>query len=83
MLRLTAVGVNGAGPQPMWERQPDGQLLNHAADGSGDLVKGNGRVGHHLAADSPQAGGNDSRWRAAATGGAVCFVLPWDGGLRW
>jgi len=29
MLRLTAVGVNGVGPQPMWERQPDGQLLNH------------------------------------------------------
>ena len=32
-------------------------------------------MGHHLAADGPQARGNDSRWRAAATGGAVSFVL--------
>jgi hypothetical protein len=31
--------------------------------------------GHHLATDGPQARGNDGRWRAAATGGAVCFVL--------
>jgi hypothetical protein len=57
-------------------QQPGEQLLDRSADGGGDLVMGNGRLGAHLAADDPQATdkrqpAEDGRLRRPSSGPAL------------
>jgi hypothetical protein len=46
------LGVNCEGLQPTWGAA-DEQLLDRAADSGDDLVRGNSRMGDHLAVENP------------------------------